>query len=62
MKIVSEEMCTFKVVKYDLPYEIILVESALADAGVNYLKEDEKNVVVYILKNESLKSTDLRFR
>ena len=62
MKIVSEEMCTFKVVKYDLPYEKILVESALADAGVNYLKEDEKNVVVYILKNESLKSTDLRFR
>ena len=62
MKIQVEEMCTFQVVRYDLPYEKILVESGLEDTGMNYLTEDEKNVVIYIIKNDSLKSSDLIFK
>jgi hypothetical protein len=62
MKIVSEESCTFQIAKYNLSAEKMLVESAFADTGMNYLTDDEKNVLILVFKNDSLKFSDLRFK
>ncbi len=55
-----EEECTFQIVRYNLQYENENLE--IFNAGINDLTEDEKKVLIYVIKNDSINRDRLEFR